>query len=344
MSALAGDNVVAGSLRMPWYHGPSLLEYLETVQVDRAAADDGFRLAVQRVVRPDQHFRGYAGPVASGTLRPGDELTVLPSGRRSRVRQISTFDGPLGSATAPMAVTVELEDHLDISRGDLLYAGSSQPHSARKFQARIVWMDGRPLVPRRRYLLKHTTRTVPAEILIRHRVRIATLEEEHAETLEMNDIGLVEVHAAQPLFFDPYGSNRQTGSFIVIDAETNATSGAGMIVGPLDADPGAGPVTPRERRARWGHAGAIVRIGGRAGLAQMLERRLFEQGCAVVRLRRGQDGIAEALAEAGLLAILPAHRLPGESPLPEGDTEACDAVLSALGLNQQSTIHQGEGI
>jgi sulfate adenylyltransferase subunit 1 len=345
MSALAGDNVVGRSMRMPWFHGPSLLEHLETVDVDRAAADAGFRMAVQRVVRPDQTFRGYAGQVASGTLRPGDEITVLPSGLTSRVQQITTYDGALDAAIAPMAVTVVLEDHLDISRGDLLYAGTSRPRATRKFQAKVVWMDARPLYPRRRYLLKHTTRTVPVELSIRHRVRIQTLEEEHAETLEMNEIGLVEITAAQPLFFDPYSGNHQTGSFILIDPETNATSGAGMIVEAVERqEHTAGPVTKLERLTRWGHGGAVVRVGARISLAQSLERKLFDRGCAVVLLRPDQQDAAEAVAEVGLLAILSAPRLANETRLPESDAEACDEILRHLDIAHEGTIHEGEGI
>ncbi len=313
--------------------------------MDRVAADAGFRMAVQRVVRPDQTFRGYAGQVASGTLRRGDEITVLPTGLTSRVQQITTYDGPLEAAIAPMAVTVVLEDHLDISRGDLLYGGNSRPRAARKFQAKVVWMDARPLYPRRRYLLKHTARTVPAELSIRHRVRIQTLEEEHAETLEMNEIGLVEITAAQPLFFDPYGSNRQTGSFILIDPETNATSGAGMIVEALERqEHTAGPVTQLERLARWGHGGAVVRVGARMSVAQSLERKLFERGCAVVLLSPDQQDAAKAIAEAGLLAILPAPRLASEPPLAESDAEACEEILRHLDITHEGTIHEGEGI
>ena len=344
ISALAGDNVVARSLRMPWFHGPSLLEELETVSLAGARSDTDFRLAVQRVVRPDHSFRGYAGQVASGTLRPGDEVTVLPSGLRSRVRQISTFDGPLASAVAPMAVTVVLEDHLDISRGDLLYAGESRPHAARRFQASVVWMDARPLQPRRRYLLKHTTRTVSAEVSIRHRVRIETLAEEPAGTLEMNEIGLVEIAGAQPLFFDLYSENRSTGAFILIDPETNATSGAGMIVGALESAHAAGPVTPLERLARWGHTGAVIRVGARASLAQMLERKLFDHGCAVVLLRPEQEHVARAIANAGLLAILPTPRLPNEEPLPENDAEACERLMRECNIAHEGTLHEGEGI
>ena len=341
LSALAGDNVVDSSARMPWFGGPSLLEHLETVELDGRASATGFRMAVQRVVRPDHTFRGYAGQVASGSLRPGDAVTVLPAGLPSRVRQISTFDGPLAEATPPMAITVVLEDHLDISRGDLLYAGSP-PHAVRRFHARVVWMDARPLYARRRYLLKHTSRTVSAEVTIRHRVRIETLEEEPAETLEMNEIGLVEVAASHPLFFDAYADNRRTGSFILIDPETNATSGAGMIADAMErADNAGGAVTRFERMARWGHGGAVIRIGNRLALAVALERRLFERGCAVVRLEPGHSQAAQALADAGLLAILPEAC---DLPLPESDAEACDELLRRFDLTHEGTISEGEGI
>ena len=345
ISALAGDNVVERSERMPWFHGPSLMEHLEAVEPGGAAAESGFRMVVQRVVRPDHTFRGYAGQVSSGVLRPGDEVAVLPGGLRSRVRQILTFDGPLEEAVPPMAVTVELEDHLDISRGDLLYAGAPKPYAARKIQAKVVWMDARPLYPRRRYLVKHGSRTVPAEVSIRHRVRIQTLEEEAAETLEMNEIGLVEVTASHPLYCDPYAANRHTGSFILIDPETNATSGAGMIVEAREhAWHPAGPVTRAERMARWGHAGAVVRVGERPALAQALERRLFDRGCAVVLLDTQQREAAGALANAGLLAILPAPPAAGAPPLPEGDAEACEELLRRLDLPREGAVREGEGI
>jgi len=238
-----------------------------------------------------------------------------------------------------------LEDHLDISRGDLLYAGAGKPHAARKFQARVVWMDAHPLFQRRRYLIKHTTRTVAAEFSIRHRVRIQTLEHEPAETLEMNEIGLVEVAAAQPLFFDPYSRNRFTGSFIIIDPETNATSGAGMIVESARyADNAGGPVTAAERVARWGHAGAVVRLGDRPALAHALERKLFDRGCALVILKAERRDAAAALAAAGILVLL----LDGPDALPDDDAQAVDETIRRLEtqaiLRSTNVIHEGEGI
>ena len=343
LSALAGDNVVQRSSNLPWFRGPSLLEHLESVVIDAHEADTGFRMAVQRVVRPDDGFRGYAGRIVSGSVRPGDEVIVLPSGLKSRVKRIPTFDGDLQAAFAPMAVTIALEDQLDISRGDLLYSGRPKPHVAGRFEAQVVWMDARPLDPRRRYLLKHTTQTVAAEVTaIRHRVNIHTLEQERAEFLDMNAIGVVELLAAKPLFFDQYARNRATGSFILIDPETNATSGAGMILQPVAAVQRAGPVTAAERIARWGHRGAIVRVGIRPALAHAVERKLFERGCAVVVLE--QEEAAEAFKRAGMLALI----VHGEPDLPADDFAAAEEVIRGLEaqgiLRTKDLLTEGEGI
>ena len=214
MSALLGDNVVERSANMPWFVGPPLLEYLESIEVERPV-NAAFRMAVQRAVRPDQNFRGYAGQIASGTIRPGDEILAAPSGRRSRVKRIVTYDGDLDVAQAPLSVTLTLEDEIDISRGAMISAGS-EPRTGRSVEATVVWFDGTPLDTSKEYLLKHTTQTI--------RAQIAT-----GTVLKMNDIGEVRITLAQPLFFDSYSSNRTTGSFILIDRETNATAAAGMI-------------------------------------------------------------------------------------------------------------------
>jgi sulfate adenylyltransferase large subunit len=219
LSALNGDNVVQRSAETPWFTGAPLLEYLETVTVDKTVTANPFRFPVQLVLRPNHEFRGYAGQIASGTIRPGDRVTVLPSGRQTRVTRIVTWDGDLQLAHAPMSVTLTLDDEFDISRGDLLV--TTALHSARRLTANMVWMDERPLDPSRVYLLKHATRTVTAEI---------------DATLALNDIGLVTVTASRPLLFDPYDQNRTTGSFIVIDPATHATAGAGMIVQPLEEE------------------------------------------------------------------------------------------------------------
>ncbi len=241
ISALHGDNVVSRGRNMPWYHGPSLLEHLETVEIDDPAARAPFRLAVQRVARPDHSFRGYAGQIASGSVQPGDEVTVARSGRKSRVKTISTFDGDLEEAWAPMSVTLTLEDEIDISRGDLIASGSL-PAASRNFEATLVWMNERPLDPSRRYLVKHSTQLVPAEIAaVKHRVNVGTLAGEPAASLEMNQIGVVEIAATRPIYFDPYQRNHRTGSFVVIDAQDNATVGAGMIARETHGRRAAGP-------------------------------------------------------------------------------------------------------
>jgi sulfate adenylyltransferase large subunit len=214
MSALLGDNVVERSANMQWFAGSPLLEHLETIEIEKPI-NAAFRMAVQRAVRPDQTFRGYAGQIASGVIRPGDEILALPSGRRSRVQRIVTYDGDLEIAHAPLSVTLTLEDEIDISRGDMLSAGE-EPQVSRSIEATVVWFDQQPLDPSKEYLLKQTTQTIRARV-------------DSAQILNMNDIGEVRISLAQPLFFDSYKSNRTTGSFILIDRETNATAGAGMI-------------------------------------------------------------------------------------------------------------------
>jgi sulfate adenylyltransferase large subunit len=239
MSALHGDNVTVRSDRTPWFTGQSLLEFLETVDVEYEHAGAPFRMPVQLVLRPDQEFRGYAGQIASGTIRPGDQITVWPSGWTSRVARIVTWDGDLDVAHAPMSVTLVLEDELDISRGDVLAVGPVHVH--RRFTANLVWMDERPLDPGRVYLVKHNT-------------RVATAEVDHS--LALNEIGTVTVTASQPLVFDPYVENRTTGSFVLIDPATNFTAGAGMILRSLREDVGLGVGSAAERLARVARAAA----------------------------------------------------------------------------------------
>jgi sulfate adenylyltransferase large subunit len=214
MSALQGDNVVERSANMGWFAGAPLLEHLENIEIDDAR-HAAFRMPVQRAVRPDAAFRGYAGQIASGVIRPGDEILAQPSGRRSRVKRIVTFDGDLDVAEAPLSVTLTLEDEIDIGRGDLISA-DEEPKISKAIDATLVWFDSSQMDPSREYLLKHTTQTIRAFIA--------------AEApLKMNDIGRVRLTLAQPLFFDSYKTNRITGSFILIDRDTNATAAAGMI-------------------------------------------------------------------------------------------------------------------
>jgi sulfate adenylyltransferase large subunit len=234
ISALKGDNVVERSTHMPWFHGPSLLEHLESVETQNRLIHKPFRMPVQRVVRPDMNFRGYAGQIGSGVIRPGDTVRALPSGRRTQVTRIVTFDGDLKEAHAPMSVTLTLADEIDISRGDLITAGD-EPQIAKAFEATLVWFDGHALDSAHDYLVKHTSQTVPARVeKVKHLINVATLESEAATSLAMNEIGVVRIATAKPLFFDPYQDNRSTGSFILIDRKTNATAGAGMILGAVE--------------------------------------------------------------------------------------------------------------
>ncbi len=236
MSALHGDNVTGPSERTPWFEGPPLLEYLETVHVHRDLPGLPFRLPVQLVLRPDADFRGYAGQIASGVVRVGDTVYSWPSGQSAQVKRIVTYDGDLDWAFAPMSVTLTFDREIDTSRGDTL---TLEPTTVgQKFDAELVWMDERPLDPGRTYLLKHGTRSVTAEI-------------NHG--LVLNQIGTVTVSTARPLVFDRYEVNRTTGSFIIIDPGTHFTAGAGMIVNAVreGATPvGVSPVSAAERIAR----------------------------------------------------------------------------------------------
>jgi sulfate adenylyltransferase subunit 1 len=242
MSALNGDNVITRSDRTPYFDGQPLLEYLETVDVHRNLPAAPFRLPVQLVSRPDHEFRGYAGQIVSGTVRPGDSITAWPSGNGARVKRIVTFDGDIQLGFAPMSVTLTLDREIDISRGDTLTWGA-EPFVGQRFEAELVWMDEKPLDRGRVYLLKHGTRTVTAEV-------------NHAMTL--NQIERVQVSTARPLVFDRYADNRATGSFILIDPGTHFTCGAGMIVNPSKDDVGT-------ETSRQGFAERLAQIARGAG-------------------------------------------------------------------------------
>jgi len=259
ISALHGDNVVAPSERTPWFHGPSLLDYLETVPMCRAdASQKPLRFPVQLVLRPSQDFRGYAGQIHAGTIRPGDQVAVWPSGRVASVTRIVTWDGDLPLARAPMSVTLTLDRDLDISRGDLIGTIDTPPHVAERFDAEVVWMDERPLDPARVYLLKHGTRVVTAEL---------------SRTLALNQIETVAVSTANQLVFDGYHDNRATGSFIIIDPATNFTAGAGMILNPIDelaCSDHRGPAARLAQLARGAATDSAAAEAVRQALEEML--------------------------------------------------------------------------
>ena len=321
VSALHGDNIVHSSEHMPWYEGPSLLYHLEHVSAGSTRNLVDFRFPVQMALRPDHTFRGYMGQVVSGAIRPGDEVLVLPSGQKSCVRSILTYEGELEEAAAGDAVTLTLEDELDVSRGDMIVRLRNVPQVATTFDCTLCWLDEAPLNPQGDYLLQHTTRQVRVRVEeITYRIDVNTLHREPAHTLELNEIGRVRIAATQPIFFDAYQANRATGNFILIDLYTNNTVAAGMIRGPAAeaAEPdvvvahneqrpqSTNVVWERtslqrvEREERQGHKGAVLWFTGVSGsgkstLAQGLERRLFALGCQVIYLdgdnvRHGLNG------------------------------------------------------
>ena len=307
ISALKGDNVVDISEKMPWFKSGSLLNYLETVHIgsDRNLID--LRLPVQYVNRPDINFRGFAGTMASGILRPGDEVTALPGGQKSRVKDIVTFDGNIKEAFPPLAVTVTLEDEIDVSRGDILARPDNIPRVARDFEAMVVWMTEQPMAPGNKYLFKHTSNLVGGAVAdLRYRVGINTLESEDASELKMNEIGRCHISLERAIPFDAYRKNRTTGSFIIIDRLTNNTVGAGMII---DRKTGSSEkvsfweaevpsellerstsrVSKEERADHFGHGPKTILLTGLTGsgktsIAYALERRLFDAGKTVTVL------------------------------------------------------------
>jgi sulfate adenylyltransferase large subunit len=324
ISALEGDNVVSRGSRTPWYPGPTLLEHLETAPLGPAAATDAVRFPIQYVIRPDSAFRGFAGQVASGVIHPGDQLVALPSGQRTRVQSIVTYDGEIAEASHPMSVTLRLADEIDLSRGDMLVSPNDSPRVSRQFQAMVVWLHLQPLELGKIYLLKHTVRTTRAQaVAIQHRVNVRTFAQEPAHRLEINDIASVEFETTSPLFFDSYEHNRTTGSFILIDPLSNATVGAAMLgenqletssrSSQSELNPRAfaqTPVTAAERFARHGHRPAIVLAEGRDALAALLERALFQRGFEVLLVAAAEVhspeqflALARGTHAAGLILI-----------------------------------------
>ncbi|MDE2382458.1 MAG: sulfate adenylyltransferase subunit CysN [Xanthomonadaceae bacterium] len=230
LSALRGDNMVTRSAAMPWYHGPALLEHLETVPVEGSSAHAAFRMPVQWVCRPNQDFRGFAGTVAAGKVAPGDAVVVLPSGRRSSVARVVTADGDLAQAVEGQAVTLTLADEIDASRGDVIAAVSDVPEVADQFAAHLLWMGDAPLLPGRPYLLKVGARTVGASITeIKHKVDVNTQDALAAKHLELNEVAVCNLHLDQPIAFAPYADNKVLGGFILIDRQSNATVAAGTL-------------------------------------------------------------------------------------------------------------------
>ncbi|NKQ12189.1 sulfate adenylyltransferase subunit CysN [Pseudomonas sp. SST3] len=293
MSALKGDNVVNRSERASWYEGQSLMEILESVEIAGDRNFDDLRFPVQYVNRPNLNFRGFAGTLASGIVRKGDEVVVLPSGKRSTVKSIVTFDGELEQATPGEAITLTLEDEIDVSRGDMLVHADNQPRITDSFDAMLVWMAEEPMLPGKKYDIKRATSYVPGSIAsITHRVDVNTLEHGPASSLQLNEIGRVKVSLDAAIALDGYARNPATGSFIIIDRLTNGTVGAGMIIADPVAHGSSGHhgalahVSTEERAARFGQQPATVLFTGLSGagkstLAYAVERKLFDMGRAV---------------------------------------------------------------
>lgn len=326
MSALQGDNVVEKSSRMPWYDGPSLLHHLENVNVGASRNLVDFRFPVQYVVRPNQNFRGFAGQVASGRIAPGEEVVILPSGLKSRVKTITTFEGDLPEAIAGDSVILTLTDEIDISRGDMIVRTHNLPQKSNRLDATICWMSETPMNPQGAYWVQHTTRLVKSFISeLQYKIDVDTMHREPAEALHLNEIGRIQLTTTQPLFFDRYELNRSTGSFILIDPHTNNTVAAGMIrestrqVGDIvdveretttklktsrrqstDVTWEVGGVTLSMREQQNGHKAAILWFTGLSGsgkstVAKKLEQRLFELGGRTMfldgdNLRHGLNG------------------------------------------------------
>lgn len=325
ISALKGDNVVERSENMPWYEGSTLLHHLENVSVDTHRNLVDFRFPVQYVIRPNQDYRGYAGRVASGAVRPGDDVVVLPSGQRTRIASVDAANGAMAEARSGDSVTLTTEDERDISRGDMLVRPMNAPTVAHEIDAIICWMVDSPMREGQEFWLRHTSREVKAYASkLVHRIDVDTLHREDVEELALNDIARVQFTTAQPLFFDRYALNRETGAFILVDPHTNNTAGAGMIrdrvrdverdLARATRDERSGRLRPASanvvweqwnvgleaREARNGHLAAVLWFTGLPGsgkstIAREVERRLFDLGCQTMllegdQLRHGLNG------------------------------------------------------
>ena len=370
MSALKGDNVVEPSAAMKWYTeggGKTLLQHLETVQIagDRNLRD--LRLPVQLVLRPNLDFRGFAGTIASGIVRKGDAVRVLPSGKTSRVKSIVTFDGELDEAFAPMSVTITLEDEIDVSRGDMLVhadpaKGELVPEAASDVDAMIVWMHEQPFVAGKSYWFKQTARTVSGSMTqLQHAVDVNSLEQRPASQLALNEVGRVSLSFSRSLVFDPYKTNPSTGAFIVIDRLTNNTVGAGMIISRHDTSRHArGRVTTPEREIRMGQRGAAVWVNRQ--IADEIERELFEEARIVVRFDTADldagalADVARLLVDQSIIVLISGDAPPAESdPLhielgsslvvcPEAEADRAISRIQQNGVGGAEQSVAGEGI
>ncbi len=367
MSALKGDWVVNPSDNLSWFEGPTLMEHLETVQVEPDDVGD-LRFPVQLVNRPDLTFRGFSGTIASGSVRPDDEIVVLPSGVVTHVDRLVTWDGDLAQAEKGTAVTITLADEVDVSRGDLLVHPGQLPQRSHEIEATLVWMSESEMVPGKEYLVQQANRVVPGRITaVAHRVDVNTLDTEDADVLALNEIGRVTLTCDQQLLFDPYAVNRTTGAFILVDRLTNATVGSGMILdrrSAWDATPDEhlqrhlSSITPDEREERYRQRPVTVLLTGITGsgkstTAVALERRLFDAGRTTLRmdgedLRLGMSkdlGFSAQERSENLRRMAEVARLANEAGIiviaaftaPKGDVR--DRVRELVGPERFLVVH-----
>ncbi|KEO55202.1 sulfate adenylyltransferase subunit CysN [Thalassospira permensis] len=288
LSALRGDNMIEASPNTPWYEGPTLLAHLETVQVEQDAIEKPFRLPVQWVNRPNLDFRGFSGTIASGIIKPGDAIAVTASGQTSKVKEIVTFDGNLDQAFAGQAVTITLEDEIDISRGDVLARPDERPEFADQFEARIIWMHEDHLLPGRPYIIKMGAQVTNAQISdLKYKVNVNTLEHIAGKTLELNEVGIANIATDKALAFDPYDDNRHSGRFIIIDRYSNATVGAGMVNHSLRRATNVKwqemDINKQARAYQKGQKSAVLWFTGLSGagkstIANLVEKKLHAMG------------------------------------------------------------------
>ena len=330
LSALKGENVVEPTTHMPWYHGPSMLEFLESVHISSDRNFDDMRFPVQYVLRPDLDFRGFSARVASGIIRKGEEIMVLPSRKTSRIKEIITYDGNLDEAFPPQSVTITLEDEIDISRGDMIVYPDNLPRVERHFEAMLVWMDEKPMDPNVQLFIKHANNTTRVKFdKIKYKIDVNTLQKSAIDHFELNEIGRVVMTTNKAIYFDPYKKNRSTGSFILIDPITNNTVAVGMIIDKLNAEDlpskivdektleanksrihrGECLVSDAQREKRYNQKGTTLWITGLHGsgkneLAFTLEKELFDAGATVVLL----DGSSIRSGLSNELDFSPADR------------------------------------
>ncbi len=333
MSALDGDNVVNPSDFMPWYTDMPLMEALNSIEIANDRNFSDARFPVQYVNRPNLDFRGFCGTVASGIFKKGDQITALPSGKSSKIKSIVTYDGELEQAFAPMAVTLTLEDEIDVSRGDMLIGTElASATVSDKFKATIVWMAENALAPGRQYVIKLATRSVSGSIaMIHHRIDVNTLEHHDATELHLNEIGSCTVSVNAPVVFDAYKTHKHTGSFIIIDRLTNSTVGAGMITGGIEQE-NLQPVSAEERAVRFSQTATAIALNGSTAkdVAYQLERKLFDNGHASTVLETQNTSLIVAVKNAGLICLCVNYSDVLADIIFDCDAQAMDDIYNTL--------------